>query len=341
MLRRTHLAVLVALGLALATPFAARAQGTSEAAATALFDDGRKLMDQKRYAEACPKLAESERLAPSGGTLINLAECYEHTGQTASAWVSWKDAAARANAAGKADVEKRALGRAAALEPTLAKLTIAVDQGSDVAGLVVKRDGVDVGHAEFGVPIPVDPGAHVVEATAPKKLAYSTKVDVAARQTDARATVSLADDPAATTAATVAPPPPLPPAPTTAATTPDEPPPAQGGSTQKTIALVVGGVGVVGVAVGAVFGLNAKSKNDQALQNCRTSTLCTAQGLSLTDDAKSAATISTVAFAAGGAALAAGVVLWLTAPSSHASTGLRVAPVVARSYGGVALDAAW
>ena len=58
--------------------------------------------------------AESERLAPSGGTLINLGECYEHTGQTASAWVAWKDAAARANAAGKADVEKRAAARAAA-----------------------------------------------------------------------------------------------------------------------------------------------------------------------------------------------------------------------------------
>jgi hypothetical protein len=93
----------------------ARAQGTTEAAATALFDDGRKLMAEHKYADACPKLAESQRLAPSGGTLLNLADCYEHTGQTASAWVSWKDVAARASAAGKADVEKRALARAAAL----------------------------------------------------------------------------------------------------------------------------------------------------------------------------------------------------------------------------------
>src|SRR5258708_30389730 len=102
---------------ALALPHRARAQDT-EATATALFDDGRKLMAQHRYGDACPKLAESERLAPSGGTLINLAECYEHTGRTASAWAAWKDAAARANAAGKAAAEKSALARAVALEPT-------------------------------------------------------------------------------------------------------------------------------------------------------------------------------------------------------------------------------
>jgi hypothetical protein len=100
----------------------------------------------------------------------------------------------------------------------------------------------------------------------------------------------------------------------------------------------------VGVALGSVFGLQAKSKNDEALQpqNCRTSSLCTPQGLSLTDDAKSAATISTIAFAAGGAALAAGVVLWLTAPSGGASrTGVRLAPAVGSGYGGVALGGAW
>src|SRR5580692_11941446 len=129
----------IALTLAtdlLATAGIARAQRTgADAAATALFDEGRRLMDQHRWGDACPKLAESERLAPSGGTLLNLAECYEHTGQTASAWVAWKDAASRANAAGKADVEKRALAKAAALEPTLAHLTVTVDSASDVPGL--------------------------------------------------------------------------------------------------------------------------------------------------------------------------------------------------------------
>ncbi|HLK41297.1 MAG TPA: hypothetical protein VKU41_31315 [Polyangiaceae bacterium] len=311
----------------------------TEATATALFDEGRKLMTQHRYADACPKLAQSQRLAPSGGTLINLAECYEHTGQTASAWAAWKDAAARANAAGKSAAEKNALARAAALEGSLAKLTIAVSPGSDVPGLEVKRDGVPVGRAEFGNAMPVDPGSHLVEASAPKKKAFSSSVTVAPKQADAQVTVALADDAEALAAAPA--PAPAPSLATPAATTTPSAPVDQGtpGATQRVVGLVVGGVGVAGLVVGSVFGLEAQSKNSDALkpQNCRTSTLCSPNGLSLTDDAKNAATISTVAFVAGGVAVAAGAVIWLTAPRAAASTGLRAVPVVGLGYGGVAV----
>lgn len=282
------------------------------------------------YAEACPKLAESQRLAPSGGTLLNLAECYEHMGRTASAWAAWKDAAARANAAGKAQAEKMALDRAAALEPKLARLTVALAPDSDVAGLEIKRDGVTLGRAEYSVPIPVDPGTHVVEARAPKKRALSAQIDVAPKQVDARVTVQLSDEapvPVATATPTVATSPTATPVPA------GRPESSGGGSTQRTVAWITLGAGVVGVAVGSIFGLEAKSNNDQALQpqNCRTSALCTQKGLTLTSDAKDDATASTVAFVIGGAALATGAVLWLTAPTDG---GVHVAPAVGRSYGG-------
>jgi hypothetical protein len=335
----SRLTALVTLTVALASAPLARAQGTSEAAATALFDEGRRLMGEHKFAEACPKLAESERLAPSGGTLLNLADCYEHTGQTASAWVAWKDVASRANAAGKADVEKRALTRAAALEPGLARLTIAVDTGSDVSGLDVKRDGVAVGHTEFGLAIPVDPGPHVIEATAPKKKGFSVKVDVAAKQTDARATVALEDDVSAST--------PTPPPETTPALPPPAPPPSTehegGGTAVKTIGVVVGGVGVAGLVLGSVFALNAKSKNDEALQpqNCRTSSLCTQTGLNLTSDARTSAAESTIAFTVGGLLVAGGILMWIVAPSSVAKTGVRVVPLLSASTAGVSIDAGW
>jgi hypothetical protein len=326
-----------AVGLLLAAS-AARAQSSNEAAATALFDEGRKLMGERRWPEACPKLAESQRLAPSGGTLLNLAECYEHTGQTASAWASWKDAAARANAAGKADVERRALARATALEPDLAKLTIAVEAANDAPGLEVTRDGISVGRAEFGTAIPVDPGVHVVHATAPRKKSFSTTLNVSARQTDARVTVVLEDEPQV-----VAPLPPSVPAPMRAHDIEQPPPPAvqSAGSAQRTVGIVLGALGVAGLATGGVFGLIAMSKNNQALQNCRTPTLCNPTGLSLTSDAKNAATVSTVAFIAGGALVAGGLVLWLAAPTSSARMGVRMAPVLAASYGGVSLDGAF
>jgi hypothetical protein len=288
-------------------------------------------MGQQRYAEACPKFAESERLAPSGGTLLNLAECYERTGQTASAWLAWRDAAARANAAGKADVEKRALVRAAALEPNLAKLTIAVAAGSDVVGLQIARDGVGVGRAELGVPIPVDPGRHVVEANAPEKKAWSAEVDVAPRQTDTRTTVSLEDAPRAAPAE--------PPAEAPVGT-------LEASGLQKTAGIVAIGAGAAGLVVGAIFGLEAKSKNDEALkpQNCPNSSQCYegGDGLSLTNTAQVDATVSTVAFGVGAGFAALGAVLWFTAPPSRTTgSSLRVVPRMTASYAGLSLDGGW
>src|SRR5512138_2397422 len=117
------LAASLAAGLALAAALPARADTTAEqrAAAQALFDDARRLMADKKYAEACPKLEESQRLDPGIGTLLNLAECQSLTGRTASAWANFLEAAYQAKAAGQAKRENTARSRAAALEPKLSR----------------------------------------------------------------------------------------------------------------------------------------------------------------------------------------------------------------------------
>jgi hypothetical protein len=82
------------LGAILLSGSASAQTSSDKAAAQALFDAGKRLLSERKYAEACPKLAESQRLDPAPGTLMNLADCYEKAGLTASAWATWLEAAA-------------------------------------------------------------------------------------------------------------------------------------------------------------------------------------------------------------------------------------------------------
>src|SRR5205085_12007916 len=77
--------------LLLVTTGTAASQGRDPVAAEALFRDGRDAFKKGDWATACPKFAESQRLDPATGTLFNLADCEEHAGKTASAWLRWRD----------------------------------------------------------------------------------------------------------------------------------------------------------------------------------------------------------------------------------------------------------
>src|SRR6186713_2867899 len=111
---------------AAALGFASPAFAGDKVAAESLFADGRRLLAQGKFAEACPKFAESQRLDPAIGTLLNLADCYEKVGRTASAWAAFREAAALSHHGGDAKREAVAKERAAALEAQLSTLAIAV-----------------------------------------------------------------------------------------------------------------------------------------------------------------------------------------------------------------------
>jgi hypothetical protein len=145
-------------------------------AAEAVFDVARQLMRDGKTAEACPKFAESYRLDPAVGVLLYLADCHERTGKLASAWLTWREAAAAARAAGQLDREKLSLERATALEPKLTRIQIDVAAANAPAGLVVTRDGVELGSGLWGIPVPVDPGDHLIEAKAPGRKPWSKAV---------------------------------------------------------------------------------------------------------------------------------------------------------------------
>jgi hypothetical protein len=281
------------------------------ATAEALFREGRTLMEAGNYAAACPKLEESYSQDPATGTLLALGICEERAGRTASAWATYGEAAARAKHDGRSDREQAARDHMTQLEPKLSHLTIQVDpSAASLAGFSVKRDGREVGAGAWGTSVPIDPGEHVVEATAPGKLAFQTKITVSA-QADAQTVQvpALAIDPTAASAA-------LGPGSSLGSTPPldtstAKPPPL------RTAGLIVGGAGIVTLGISGYFALHAKSLNSDSTADghCDAQNQCDALGGSKRDDAKSAANAATVTVLAGTALTALGVTLFFVGRS--------------------------
>ncbi len=299
-----------------------------KAAAEVLFQAGQRLLSEGKLEIACQKFEESERLDHALGTMLNIANCYEKSGRTASAWAMYREVANLAQTKHDTGREGFATSHAEALAPRLSTLTIVVADGQGGDGLVIKRDGVPIGQALWGMPTPVDPGDHKIEVSAPGRRTWTTVAKVEADASKSTVSIPQLDQ------EPVAPPP-------AGLVETDTPRPAdepQGGwSTQRTIGVAVAGAGIVGVGIGAAFGLVAKSKYSDALTHC-VGSKCDAEGLSLTDSAKGAATGSTIAFVIGGAALATGAVLYFTAPKG---SKVKVAPTLGPRAAGVAIGGAW
>jgi hypothetical protein len=281
-------------------------QARDAAAAEALFERARRLSEAGQFEAACPLFAESHRLDPAVGVLLYLAACHESTGRIATAWATFREARAAAESQGQLERVKIADARIAALEARLPRMRIVVPpQGAD-QGWTVRRDDLVLGAALWDTEMPVDPGERRIEVLAPGFKPYAATVQ--ARE----GVVTRVELPPLTpdTAPIV-----LAPAPRAAEATSEEV------DTRwrpiHTTAVVLGGAGVVGLALGTGFGVAAASEWDTANAHCRRNTTpwrCDAIGVEAADDTGSHAAVSTTAFVLGGAALATGAVLWLVSP---------------------------
>ena len=283
------------------------AQERDKAAAEALFDEGRKLMAAGDFKAACSKLEASQALDAGVGTQLNLADCYEKLGRTASAWAQFRETITAARNAGSSERERVAKQRAEALEAQLSYLTISAP---DEPNLSVTRDASKVDAAAIGSALPVDPGAYVIAAVAPGKRRWSTTVNVGPSGDRVHVSVPSLEPEQSPQAEPVALQPQLTPQPTAAAPS----------HTQKLLGIITTGSGVAALAVGSFFGLNAASRWSDAKADCDPYPYCGESGKQLAQDAKRSGTVSTVAFIAGSALLAGGLVLWLTAPSEAPDT---------------------
>lgn len=335
-IRRTELTLVsCAMGLAVTMPASiAHAQSTS-AYSLELFEQGRALLREKRYDEACPKLAESARLDPGSGTLLALGVCREGQQRYASARGAYIEAAAAARRDQRRDREEVATARALAMEKRGSRVTLVVPADlSSLKGFTLMLDGVLLGSAAW-TSVPVDGGEHEVETSAPGKTPASVRFTIGVEGEKKEIQIPALED---------ASPPPTPRRPviagmvTNAQGPIDEmgPRPMSG---QRIAGFILGGVGVASLGVGTFFGIRALNKAGEANAACLAPRCTDRSAVELADDAKIAADVSTITISAGAALAVGGLVLVLTAPSSKPRTteGVRVTPTFGPNVQGITI----
>jgi hypothetical protein len=293
--------------LAASLPAAAEPSEADRAAAQDLFEQAQALKAEKRFQEACPKFAKSQKLDPAGGTQLNLADCYEQIGLTASAWINYVEVASSSRKAGVKDRAKFAEGRAQALKGKLSRMQI--DVPTPTEGLMIERNGEPVLQAAWGAAVPVDPISYEITARAPGKQPWKKVVKV--EPTATTVTIAVPALAVATPKAAAAP---IPPA--------DEEAPSAL-PLHLGLGITFGLVGLGGIGLGAAFTAISGSKLSESKTYCAPDdpTACwDQQGVTLRGDAQTAQKIYVAGYAVGGAFLITGVVLLATAPWSGDST---------------------
>jgi hypothetical protein len=315
----------------------ARVRAEADPAAQ-LFDDARALMEHGEYAPACPKLEESQRLDPQLGTQLHLGHCYEKLGKPMDAYRVFQ-AAAELAALRSEPREKLARERMMSLVPELALLEVRPTQAPE---LTVSLDGAPVARARWNRPFPVEPGDHVLAASAPGREPWEHKFSIAvparlginipALEPRAETTV-IADEAQPADVPAIQP-----------AAVSDKA--SSGPPLQLVAGYVAVGAGVVGLTLGAVFGVLRTAKLSELAGDCDLDRgLCTIEPgdrvardriESLREQASTFATGANIAWVVGGLAAAGGITLILTAPrpeSPSPALTLGIAP------GGLSLTA--
>ena len=351
--RRAFRICAVTATLVLSLPLAARAQEASPSAsdtalARTLASEGVQLADAGNCAAAIEKLDRAEKLYHAPTILGRLGECQVSVGKivvgTENLQRVVRESLPKNAPKAFVDAQARAQKVLDGALPKLAKLKIHVEAPPGVTPTVT-QDGEPVSNATLDLDRPADPGVHKIEASAPgfrtarseATLAEGASASVSLRlEPDPNAAPAAGSAPAGPPAAPAGSPPfGAPPAanapggaPAYAGTT--APASAEASSSSNVPAYLLLGVGVAGVAVGSIFGAKVLSKKSELDEVCREKTRCPASAQGNIDSMKSAATLSTIGFAAGGVALGAGVIMLLVSKSSSSSSAdAKTAPTQA------------
>jgi hypothetical protein len=299
--------------------------------AESLFREGRRLMDAGQVPAGCRKLEESQRLEAAAGTMLALAVCHEQEGRLATAWAEFSQSLVAARHDHRPDREAIANDHLTRLDGQLPRVAIDVPAGARVQGLEVFRNATQLADGAWGVALPCDPGLLILEVRAPGYLPWST------RQTLAPGATVRIEIPTLTKMAS--------PAEVSPAAKADVESAGGGAFDVKPVpdkqqsatrnprrwALPVALISLAPVAVGAGFGIAAIVEQKHSDDHCPLTAgrrICSQEGISYNERARSYATVSTVTIGVGlvGLAISAGL-FWLGRPEAAQSTSNAANPL--------------
>jgi hypothetical protein len=306
--------VLAGFSLLLSAHPARAASEEERAGARSAATQGETAFNQKRWADALDLFSRAESLVHSSVHLLFKARALAELGQLVKARETYVEITREESTKPSASLTKSqaaAQQELAALEPRLANVTVQVS-GPGAADATVTMDGAKVPRALIGLSRPVDPGEHRFQASGS---GVESGEAVLAVKEGGSGTVVLqlkplpgAPEPTPAAAAVVAPP-------LSGEATPVDTS-NKPGNGLRVGSYVAFGVGAVGLALGTVFALSAKSKYDDANALCPSFPCSLTQRQSdqrtqLGKDADSKKTLSLVGFIAGGAGVALGTTLFV------------------------------
>lgn len=268
--------------------------------ADALFKEGKRLMEEGETAKACLKFEASDKFDPSEGTKLNLAQCWDKLGKSASAWALYGRIAKTTK---KADRRAEAKERVAALEAELVRLTIEVPEESEIEGLEITLDDEVIKTAQWNKPVPVDPNDYTITAKAEGYEEWTKRIKIGTKD-------KVVEVPKLVKVKTI------------------EPIEGPGPNRYRnvSIGLVAGGGGAIALAT--VFAVRSRTLQKQADQLCPQTRCPDQEGVNRNRRARTEGWVANVGWGLGVAAIATGIVTWKLGGSTRRDRVVSISPAV-------------
>jgi hypothetical protein len=313
------------------SPVWAQPSASDRATARALAEEGGEALDRKNYEIAADRFARADALVHAPTLSLELARAQVGLRKFVEAQESYLRIIREGVPPGSPPSFTKAFQDAQkeikAIAPRLGWVTLTITGAN---AFIANIDGNEVPKAALDVKRAVNPGNHVVKASADGYIANETSFAVGEGES---AAVSLTLEPMPTSPS--AKPPTAPAAKTTITSASGarvDTDTGRRGSTQKTLGYVALGIGGAGLVAGSITGIMAISRHGDLQTSCK-SGACPPEMQHTLDSYRTISTISTVGFIVGAAGALGGTMLLLTTPTPREGRA-QISPFIGLSSAG-------